>query len=345
MGWGADLVGGIVDTVRERDGGRVGVARDLPSDTDESFDSAVEAVSAELPDVPRPEGINGADIFSWFHHGAGTGSADAAVAGWDELARYQQDVARAAYSALAELDPARQDARRESAHAGTDFLARTADRASETATRCVAVVQARSEDFDRANKHVVPVPAEPPRLTLSSPVHPLDAGGQAHRSHEFQAQQRANRAVLVEYARRTAANTPEVPFFSEPDPADHDWSGGSASAYGTGEPSSVSTAETSMLGTSYASETLQRSHPDVPGEPVPPRVVATPPGWRDSPPWAEASVSRFGGHQRAEETRHDQPEYLVDADPHEVFGSTEPVGPAALGAPSDEPAAPDPETT
>ncbi len=467
VGWGADLVGGIVDTVRYRHGEQVGAASDIPSGSDESFDSAIDAVSAALPEVPRPEGINGADIFSWFHDGAGTGSLDDAVAGWNGVSRHQEDAARAVHAALTKLDAVWEGAASATARAGADSLRRAADRASETATRVAAVMQAQSEDFERAKKQVLPVPAEAPQLTLSPPVHPLDVAGQAERSHEFQAQQRRNRTVLDEYATRTSENTGQVPVFAD-DAGDVDDQGLSArfmsaaapvdapvvpAGAGTTAPTSAvptgaskggdaSTGEapstpaaTADVGLRSQGEPVQSPHLDVPGEPVPPRVVATPPEWRDSPPWADDSspVTLSGGQHQvasagedapcvttpewsqdrlveaqhgfgttvgvaagsaavvasggalfggaivgesagtgrgvagasgsrpadrgsptsrtgaqwdryAAEMDHDQPEYLVEANPHEVFGSTEPVGPAVLGAAPDEPVSPEPET-
>lgn len=456
VGWGADLVGGIVDTVRYRHGGQVGVVSDIPSDSDESFDSAVEAVSAALPEVPRPQGINGAEIFSWFHDGAGTGSLDDAVAGWTGVSRHQEDAARAVHAALAKLDAAWDGTASTTARADADSLRLAADRASETATRVAAVLRAQSEGFEQARKQVLPVPAQAPQLTLSAPVHPLDVAGQAERSHEFQAQQRTNRAVLVEYATRTSENTARIPAFTErAGGVDAQGPSGSfVSPPALADPSApVSVAATAQIGTEPTEVsrtgyeptadaglrsqggTLQPPRVDMPGEPVPPRVVATPPEWRSSPPWVDdpapvslgedrprtvpvgqetprpttpewtqesavevqhgfgtaagvavgsaavvagggallggalvgesagtgrgvapapgppstdrgSRTARTGGKwdRCVEETEHDQPDYLVEANPHEVFGSTEPVGPAVLGVAPDDPASPEPDT-
>lgn len=211
MGWGTDVINGLVDGAQGAGDSVVDGVSTAASATVDGFENAANRVRDQLtPDI-RPEGTSGHRIYVWFHHGPGTESLDNAVDGWRRVSEHHVAAAEAVNSAMGKIRTSWQGDAAGAAIDASRPLRDAADNASKAARRAGEALSAQSFGFNETRKNVVDVAPEPPML------NPL-AGGFGAVDHHAEAQaytadQQANQACLHNYGTRTDDNAGRVPRF------------------------------------------------------------------------------------------------------------------------------------
>lgn len=229
MGWGMDVIGGLVGGTREVGNAFADGLGSAESATADDFESASKRVQDQLtPDI-RPEGTDGHQIYVWFHHGPGTGSMDNAIDGWRTVAEHHVTVAEAVNSAMGKMRTSWQGQAAGSAIDASRALRDAADSASKSARQVGDALSAQSFGFNEAKKGVVDVASDRPTIDpLTGGVGMIDCHQQAQ---SYTADQRANQQHLRDYGAQTGANSGIVPRFDGSGPA-----GGSVRSADSGPP-------------------------------------------------------------------------------------------------------------
>ncbi|MFD0486063.1 hypothetical protein ACFQ0O_02225 [Saccharopolyspora spinosporotrichia] len=99
------------------------------------------------------------------------------------------------------------------AGAGTAPLSRASEHFAEQAGSLRAALQAQSEGFNNAKRHVVYVPPEPPTMSITAPINPFAPIDYAVEATRYFAAQEGNQRALQGYGRLTADLGARLPAF------------------------------------------------------------------------------------------------------------------------------------
>ncbi|QUH00138.1 hypothetical protein HUO13_04305 [Saccharopolyspora erythraea] len=208
MGWGLDYVRDIAEKAWDAGGDAVEGLKRTAASTTAEFDDAVDWVERQMTPQIRAEACGGNDIYKMFHGGPGTESMDEAAGQWGGVAGHHREAAEAVSSAMARM---RASGQGETAGAGAGALRQ--EHLGEDADSVRAALEAQSEGFNDAKRHVVYVPPEPPTMSITAPINPFAPIDYASEVSKYFAAQAANQRVLHGYGALTADVGARLPAF------------------------------------------------------------------------------------------------------------------------------------